>query len=547
MTDPVDTRDIPPPRRMKRKRWLPSLIWLVPIVALAVGATLMTRVILARGAQITVTFSSAEGIEAGKTRVKYKSVDIGVVKSVGLTDNRSGAVVLIELTRDGKAFAVADTRLWVVRPRVAAGSISGLGTLLSGAYIGVDGGRVKEHKSVFKGLDTPPAIYADTPGRQFTLHANDLGSLDTGAPVYFRRVRVGQVTSYDIDADGKGVTLHIFVNAPFDRFVTRSSRFWNASGIDLKLDASGLKVDMQSLLTVALGGIAFQSPEDADRDPAPQNTEFELVRNEAMALKDPEHVSQTVVMYFHRSLRGLTVGAPVEFKGINVGEIKSIGIHYSKERHEFVLPVTAVLYPTRFGMDVRDDTAAHATEDTRAQFDTLIRNGMRAQLKSASLLTGQQFVQLDFVEPADRGKTPPRFGLRERGGAYVFPTADNPTDDIEAQIAGIVKKLNKVPFEQIGQDVHRALNSLDATLKQTEQLAKTVNNDLAPQMKDTLAEARRTLETARQTFSEDAPLQRNARDTLEQVAKAAASVRVLTDYLDRHPEALIRGKAKDAQ
>lgn len=136
---------------MKRKRWLPSLIWLVPIVALAVGATLMTRVILARGAQITVTFSSAEGIEAGKTRVKYKSVDIGVVKSVGLTDDRSGAVVLIELTRDGKAFAVADTRLWVVRPRVAAGSISGLGTLLSGAYIGVDGGRAKEHKSVFKG------------------------------------------------------------------------------------------------------------------------------------------------------------------------------------------------------------------------------------------------------------------------------------------------------------------------------------------------------------------------------------------------------------
>ncbi len=136
MTDPVDTRDIPPPRRMKRKRWLPSLIWLVPIVALAVGATLMTRVILARGAQITVTFSSAEGIEAGKTRVKYKSVDIGVVKDVGLTEDRSGAVVMIELTRDGKAFAVSDTRFWVVRPRVAAGSISGLGTLLSGAYIG---------------------------------------------------------------------------------------------------------------------------------------------------------------------------------------------------------------------------------------------------------------------------------------------------------------------------------------------------------------------------------------------------------------------------
>ena len=547
MTDPIDKDNGPPPRRMKRKRWLPSLIWLVPIVALVVGGTLMARVILARGAQITVTFSSAEGIEAGKTRVKYKSVDIGVVKSIGLTDDRSGAVALIELTHDGKAFAVSDARFWVVRPRVAAGSVSGLGTLLSGAYIGVDGGRCHNRKSAFKGLDTPPAIYADTPGKQFTLHAPDLGSLDIGSPVYFRRVRVGQVTSYDIDIDGKGVTLHVFVNAPFDKFVTRGTRFWNASGIDLKLDANGLKLDTQSLLTVALGGIAFQTPEEADHEPATPNTEYQLVRNEATALKDPEHISQTVVMYFHRSLRGLTVGAPVEFKGINVGEIKSIGIHYSKKRHDFVLPVTATLYPTRFGMDIRDDNPQHAVEDVRTQFDVLIKNGMRAQLKNASLLTGQQFVQLDFVDPGDREKTPPRFGMRDRDGAYVFPTADNPTDDIEAQLAGIAKKLNKVPFEQIGQDMHRALGTLDATLKQTEQLAKTVNSDLAPQMKETLAEARRTLETARQTFSDDAPLQRNARDTLDQVAKAAASVRVLTDYLQTHPEALIRGKAKDAQ
>lgn len=547
MTDPVDKENVPAPRRAKRKRWLPSLIWLVPIVALAVGMTLMARVILERGAQITVTFNSAEGIEAGKTRVKYKSVDIGVVKAVGLTDDRSGAVVLIELTHDGKAFAASDTRFWVVRPRVAAGSISGLGTLLSGAYIGVDGGRSHDKKSTFKGLDTPPAIYADTPGKQFRLHASDIGSLDIGSPVYFRRVRVGQVTAYDIDAEGKGVTVQIFVNAPFDKFVTRSTRFWNASGIDLKLDANGLKVDMQSLLTVALGGIAFITPEEADHEPAASNAEFQLVRNEAMALKDPEHLSQTVVMYFHRSLRGLTVGAPVEFKGINVGEIKSIGIHYSKTRQEFVLPVTATFYPTRFGMDIREDNPEHAAEDVRKQFDVLIQNGMRARLKNASLLTGQQFVDLDFIDPTEREKTPPRFGLRDSDGTYFFPTADNPTDDIEAQLAGIAKKLNKVPFDQIGQDLRRVLGTLDTTLKQTEQLAKTVNTDLAPQMKETLAEARRTLDTARSAFSDDAPLQRNARDTLEQVGKAAASVRVLTDYLQLHPEALVRGKAKDAQ
>lgn len=539
--------DLPEPEIRPRSRWIPSLVWIVPLVCALIGLALVYRGIAATGPTITVTFANAEGLEAGKTKVRYKDVDIGSVQAITLTPDFKRVVVRIQLTKDAAQFANRDTRFWVVRPRIGATGISGLGTLLSGAYIGVDGGSSQEKKSTFKGLDTPPAISADAPGKQFTLHAPDLGSLDIGAPVYFRRVRVGQVTAYDIDTDGKGVTLHIFVNAPFDKFVARGTRFWNASGIDLKLDANGLKVDTQSLLTVALGGIAFQTPEEADHETAASDAEFQLVRNETMALKDPEHLSQTVVMYFHRSLRGLNVGAPVEFKGINVGEIKSIGIHYSKKRHEFVLPVTATLYPTRFGMDIRDDNPQHAAEDVRTQFDALVKNGMRAQLKSASLLTGQQFVNLDFIDTAEREKTAPRFGMRDRDGAYVFPTADNPTDDIEAQIAGIAKKLNKVPFEQIGQDVHRTLTTLDATLKQTEQLAKTVNSDLAPQMKETLAEARRTLDSARQVFSDDAPLQRNARDTLEQVAKAAASVRVLTDYLDRHPEALIRGKAKDAQ
>ena len=236
--DPA-TDPIPPPAVARRRRWLPSLIWLIPIVAALVGVTLVARILMDRGPVITLVFNSAEGLEAGKTRLKYKDVDIGTVRAINLAEDRSHVRVTVQLLKEARSFTAADTRFWVVRPRADFSGISGLGTLLSGAYIGADAGLSRDVSTYFKGLEAPPIVTRDASGRQFTLHARDIGSLDIGSPVYYRRVKVGQVAAYSLDPDGRGVTLRVFVNSPHDRYVGANTRFWHASGIDVQLDVVG--------------------------------------------------------------------------------------------------------------------------------------------------------------------------------------------------------------------------------------------------------------------------------------------------------------------
>jgi Paraquat-inducible protein B len=236
------------------------LVWLVPIVAALVGIGLVIRAMLAAGPTITVSFQTAEGLQAGKTEVKYKNVVVGRVTSIRLTRNFKGVVVTIDLTHNAAKLAVADTRFWVVRPRVDWGGVSGLNTLLSGAYIGVDVGSSKTPKRRFAGLSEPPAILHDQKGRRFLLHARTLGSLNIGSKIYYRKFAVGRVAGYKLDQDGQGVTIQLFVRAPYDNFVTRETHFWNASGVDLAVNANGLKLATESVASVLAGGVGFGQP-----------------------------------------------------------------------------------------------------------------------------------------------------------------------------------------------------------------------------------------------------------------------------------------------
>ena len=263
MADAPDPTGIPEAAAVAPKRWPISLVWLIPLIVALIGAWLAAQAILERGPTITIRFKSAEGLEAGKTRIKYKSVDIGEVKSIGLSEDRSTVIVTAQLAKQAEKFLVEDTRFWIVRPRIAGGSVSGLTTLLSGSYIGVDVGKSQTDKNDFVGLETPPVVTRDLPGRQFVLHGDDVGSLDIGSPVFFRRIEVGQVVAFELNKDGKGVTLKVFINAPYDQYVTTGTQFWHASGLDFTLDASGIRVDTQSLSSLLVGGIAFQAPPDA--------------------------------------------------------------------------------------------------------------------------------------------------------------------------------------------------------------------------------------------------------------------------------------------
>ncbi|WP_426663415.1 intermembrane transport protein PqiB [Rhodanobacter aciditrophus] len=524
---------------VRKRRTNVSLIWLVPILAAVVGASLVVGSWLQAGPDITISFQSAQGLTAGKTPVKYKDVVIGKVDKIRLSGDRSHVLVKVALEKSAKAFATKGTRYWVVRPRIGLGGVSGVDTLFSGAYIGADTGDSNAPEDEFKGLENPPAVTHGEPGKSYTLHADDLGSLDIGSPVYFRRIQVGRVVSYQLDKDGKGVSLAVFIDSPNDRFVDASTRFWNASGMDVSLGANGLKVNTQSLATVLAGGVAFQDPGGPhDTTLAPDGASFRLFGDETTAMAPPDGEPQYIRMRFDQPLRGLAVGAPVEFLGMNFGRVVSIRMDYDEKTQRFPFIVGAVVYPERLGQ-AHDKLLALAkaqgdNADLSHMVGKLVEHGLRAQARTGNLLTGQLYIALDFLPHAAKVHYDPD------AHPLQIPTAPGSFDKLQQQMADIVDKLDRIPFDQIGNHLNDSLASLDATLKQ-------VNGKTLPALDDTMHDARRTLGTANDTLSADSPLQQNVGQTLEELQRTMRSLRVLTDYLGVHPESLLRGRSADPQ
>ena len=310
-----------------------SIVWFVPLVAVLIGAGLIYKAVTEKGPEITISFKSAEGLEAEKTKIKYKDIEVGHVTAIDVSENLSHVIVSAELSKGAAAYLTDKSRFWVVRARVSSGEISGLGTLLGGAYIAMDPRKDGKSAREYIGLEDPPVISTDEPGRKFKLKAKKLGSLQQGTLIYYRQIKVGLVENYTLDENGQDLDINIFIHEPYDKYVRKNTRFWNASGFDVTLGAEGLKVDTQSLVSILSGGLAFDNPKEIKVDtPADENQVFMLYDSFEAAQQVAYTLNEYWKLVFKSSVRGLERGAPVEIKGMVLGMVVSVDLQLAKDR-----------------------------------------------------------------------------------------------------------------------------------------------------------------------------------------------------------------------
>jgi paraquat-inducible protein B len=527
---PVPEEELPTPA-LRNRRWMPRLVWVVPIVAAVIGLSLLIKNWENEGPHITISFLSGEGVQVGKTLVKYRDVTVGRVSSVVLSADHQTVFVRADLSKDAAGLAVADTQFWIVRPRIGVGWASGLETLLSGDYIGIQMGSSKVKERHFIGLENPPALAHGPHGREVQLRAARAGSLAVGAPIYFRQFQVGRVIDENLLPDGS-TRVAAFIEAPYDGFLRPATRFWNASGVDVKLGADGFNVQTESLMAVLAGGLAFDDGPAATVPAAGLPAEFTLYKNEMEAMAPPDGEPRYLRMRFAQALRGLDVGASVEFVGVNIGSVVAVDLGYDPAEKSFPVIVTAKVYPRRMGQAYVELTAQGKTEseETLAAFvGTLVNRGLRAQPRSGSLLTGKLYIALDFIPGS------PRAAFDASLRPLELPTVNGTFQELEAGLGRMVKKVNNLPLEQIAADLDVDLKDLHGTLS-------ALDSRVLPGAVDSLSALHGTLDTVDRTLDVDSPLQRGLSDTLSEARSTLQAVRELADYVDRHPDALLRGR-----
>ena len=531
--------------RVRPRRWL-AWVWIVPIVAAGIVLWLAWRSLADRGPTITIAFKVAEGLQAGQTKIQHRDVDVGTVESVELTQDMSRVIVHARMTRVAEPYLNDDTRFYIVAPHVGVGGISGLSTIVSGSYIEMYPGRDGKPQRQFVALDEPPILPPDTPGRLFTLQAPDLGSLTRGASVSYHGVPVGEVEGYTLAPDGTHVTVTAFIRAPQDNLVHPETRFWNAGGVDVSVGAQGVRVRANSWQQLLSGGIAFETPESALAGaPSPAGADFKLYENRGRALRAPHGPEIVYIAEFQGNQRGLEPGVSVELQGKEVGEVKEVHLRYDEHHHRLVTRVTFAVDPDRVNVEDMPHAAGADPRTVMGEWlQTLVAHGLRAQVAQISFLTGQKIIALDTTPNA------PPAHIQQVGQNLEFPTVSSgDLAEIMQSLRGVLQNLDRATS---GPQLGHALQSLDRTLTRLDNITHDVEPDiksLIKSLRDTSDAAQGTLSAVQGMMGNNAnnPANMDLPKLMRELADAARSVRVLADYLDRHPESLLRGRKGDQQ
>lgn len=516
---------------VKRRRV--STVWIVPTVAMLLGLWLVINAYLGRGPVVEIAFETADGLEEDNTTVRVRDVEVGIVSDIRLNDDLSGVTVVAELVADARRLLREDTQFWVVRPRVSSSGISGLGTIVSGAYIELAPGLGEAAADMtFIGLEQAPLTPAGTPGLRLTLVSETSGSVSVGNPVLYRGYPVGRVENAELDTDTQEVRYLVFIDAPYDALVSANTRFWNASGISAEITTEGVRLDMASLEALIVGGVSFDLPQNAEPGESVATDQvFTLYPTESSIAERPYRYQQSYVVLFDQSVRGLNPGAPVTFRGITVGSVQRIMIGEGPagalaDDGETAIPVLIGIQPAR--LELRDSPAGMAR--LRELMGRAIANGLRGSLESGNLLTGSLYVGLDFFESADDQSQ------AEFEGFPTIPTVSTGLGRLQQQLSSLITKLNDLPLAATLTSAESTLTELGATVAELRALiASDEVQGLTARIDGTLATLNRTLAS----YSGDSGLPAQLGDTLQELDRTLASVRAAAERLERDPNAMI--------
>jgi len=537
----------------------PSIVWLIPLVTLIVGGWLIVKTVSEQGPEITISFKTAEGIEAGKTRIKYKNVDIGVVEQIQFSEDFSNVLVTAAFNQGTESFFRRDTRFWVVKPQLSIRGASALGTLISGAYIEIEPGKGAE-QSHFVGLEKQPVVTADEAGIRVVLITQKLRSIDTGSPIYYKGLLAGEVLGYELGNDRQSIYIHAFIKEPFDTLINGNTRFWNVSGMDISLGADGLNVRTESLQSIVLGGIAFETQATLEQVNGDVEDLIFTLHDDYSSILDRAYTKVIkLMMFFDGSVRGLSIGAPVDFNGIKVGSVLDIRLEYDNENLDFRIPVLIEIEPERI-----IERSGQGIETSLEVLNKLVERGLRASLQIGSLLTGQLYVSLS-MQP----DTPINLSGEETPYPEL-PTVRAADFSSIAQSAEVfLNKLNKVDLDKLSQallgtlegtnrlfngpEIKGALDDLQSSLQafrgilqkvDDSNLQETINSGhmVMEKITETMGTFDETLIQVNRVLKPNSPLQYNIIKLTGELEETARSIRSLVDTLERHPQALIFGK-----
>ncbi len=548
------------PQATVRRQSAFSFVWILPIVAVLIGGYLAYTTLSQRGSEVVLTFKGAEGLTAGQTKVKHKAVDLGTVNSIRLAPDMSHVIVTVRMTSEADPYLTDQARFWVVKPRLSGSNISGLETLISGGYIEMDPGQKGNRtEKEFTGLENPPGVRSDEPGTTFILTTNRIGSLGSGSPVFYRDIVVGEVLGYQLPEGNGAITVRVFVKAPYDKWVRTATRFWNASGVTLSFGGKGLHVELQSLQAILSGGVTFGTAQDGrDTPSSKQDASFELYPDETAA--DAAGFKQRIpyVMYFESSTAGLAGGSPVLVYGQQVGNVTDIRLELDPAKATARVRVAIEVQPERLS-SVGGDTV----DDPLSVSKRLVAHGMRAELETTSYVTGALAVSFAFLT------NPPPAQVTFEGDHMVLPTIGGGVGSLVSSATQILQGVNAIPFAQIGSNANsllatltttvggpelkQAVSAATATLVDLQGLIKRTDAGLSPLMRrlpdisadleQTLGHANKLVGSVDVGYGSNSQFSRDLERLMSQFNDAARSIRLLTDFLDRHPEALIRGRA----